>query len=92
VYQKRYLRKIQDHLPKVPALGRQEPYSWIFDGLFNDYIDKLLGMLTVSDDNLCKHRTELREHSRIINELILKMKAKTGDFKDDDDDDEGEQI
>lgn len=81
---KRYLRKVQDHLPKVPSMGRTEPYSWIFDGLFNDYIDKLLGILNVPDEHLTKHRLELREHMRIMEDLTVKMKKMGGDFDEDD--------
>ena len=65
-------------------MGQSEPYSWIFDGLFNDYIDKLLGMLTVPDDRLMQHRLELREHMRIMEDLTVKMKKMDGDFDEDD--------
>jgi uncharacterized membrane protein YpjA len=61
-------------------MGQSEPYSWIFDGLFNDYIDKLLGMLTVPDDRLTQHRLELREHMRIMEDLTIKMKKMGGDY------------
>lgn len=88
---KRYLRKIQEHLPKVPAMGQSEPYSWIFDGLFNDYIDKLLGVLTVPDDRLTQHRLELREHMRIMEDLTLKMKKTGRDYDGADLDEDQEE-
>jgi len=82
----RYLRKITEHLPTIPSLGQIDEYEWIFNGMFNDYVDKLLQLTTVSDEAFPKHRAELRELMRIMTSLCDEMKRKGGGDTDDDDD------